>query len=164
VIIELLVLLAGAWLLLGTSTPRAVSAYVVLVTIVSVIAGPAVHAPLSLAFFIMSFFLKLVVAPLGIWEFARRNAAARNLRPAVGLPLRLVLVLALAGGAQSVAYMPALVAMPMASTVAYVLLCGLALLVIHRNLLGQVIGLLVLGTGVTLAGAVCAPQLRSLRG
>jgi len=35
----------------------------------------------------------------------------------------------------------------------------LAVLVVHHNLLAQVIGLLVLGTGVTLAGIVCAPQL-----
>jgi hydrogenase-4 membrane subunit HyfE len=33
------------------------------------------------------------------------------------------------------------------------------MLVVHRNLLAHVIGLLALGAGVTLAGAVLAPQL-----
>jgi hydrogenase-4 component E len=41
-------------------------------------------------------------------------------------------------------------------------LCGLAILIVHRNLLAAVIGLLVLGTGATLAGAVIAPGLPGL--
>jgi hydrogenase-4 membrane subunit HyfE len=157
---ELLILVAGAVLVLDTSTSRVVVAYVVVVAIVGHFAAAStLHAPLALAFFSISFFLKAIVAPIGIWTFARRNAAARNLRPAVDLPIRLVVVLALAFGSQYVPHMPGLAPIPMVGTIAYIMLCSFAVLVIHRNLLAQVIGLLVLSAGVTLAAVMSAPQL-----
>ena len=38
-------------------------------------------------------------------------------------------------------------------------LCGVGMLIVHRNLLAHVIGLLVLGAGTELAGAALAPGL-----
>jgi len=158
--IEVLVLLAGAGLIIDTSTARVVVAYVIIVAVVALVAAPAtLNAPLPLAFFLAAFLLKLVAAPIAIWEFVRRNAAARTLRPAVDLPLRLIVVLVLGGAAQLVPRVPGLGMIPHAGMAAYIVLCGLAVLVTHRNLLAQVIGLLVLSSGVTLAGVVCAPQL-----
>jgi hydrogenase-4 membrane subunit HyfE len=157
---ELLILLAGAGLIIDTSTARVVAAYVFIVGLVAVLAAPAtLNAPLPLAFFLAAFLLKLVAAPIAIWEFVRRNAAARTLRPALDLPLRLIVVLVLVFAAQFVPRVPGLGSIPHGGMAAYVVLCGLAVLVVHRNLLAQVIGLLVLSSGVTLAGVVSAPQL-----
>jgi hydrogenase-4 membrane subunit HyfE len=160
VTLDVVLFLAGAGLVLEVSTARAVVAYVILTAIVSAYAAPAtLHSPLTFALFAVSLALKLILAPLGIWLFVRRNAGAVNLRPALALPARLIVVLALAFASQAVAHVPGLAAIPMAPMAAYVILCGLAVLVIQRNLLAQVIGVLVLGTGVTLAGIVTAPQL-----
>jgi hypothetical protein len=157
---DLLVFVAGAALILDTSTSRVLVAYVVLAAVVSQFAVPStLDAPLALALFLVAFMLKLVVMPLGIWTFVYRNAAARNLRPAVGLPVRLIVVLLLAVGSQYVTHVPGLATISMIGMVSYVVLCGLTVLVIHRSLLAQVIGLLVFGTGVTLAGVVSAPGL-----
>lgn len=158
--IDLLVLLAGAGLILDVATSRVVVAYVIIVAAVAFMAAPAaLNAPLPLAFYAGAFLLKVVAAPVAIWEFVRRNAAARNLRPALDLPLRLVVALVLAGASQLVPRVPGLASIPHAGLAAYIVLCGLAMLVVHRNLLAQVIGLLVLSSGVTLAGVVSAPQL-----
>jgi hydrogenase-4 membrane subunit HyfE len=158
--IELLILLAGAGLILDTSTARVVVAYVFIVALVAILAAPAtLNAPLLLVFFLAAFLLKLVAAPIAIWEFVHRNAAARTLRPALDLPQRLTVVLVVAFAAQFVPRVPGLGAIPHGSTAAYVVLCGLTVLVVHRNLLAQVVGLLVLSSGVTLAGVVSAPQL-----
>ncbi|MGA2392339.1 MAG: NADH-quinone oxidoreductase subunit K [Candidatus Lustribacter sp.] len=158
--IELLILVAGAGLIVDTSTARVVVAYVIIVGLVAVLAAPAtLSASLTLAFFAATCVLKLVAAPIALWEFARRNAAARSLRPAIGLPVRLIVVLAVVFAAQLVPRVPGLGSISHAALAAYVVLCGLAVLVVHRNLLAQVIGLLVLSSGVTLAGVVSAPQL-----
>jgi hydrogenase-4 component E len=160
VTLELLILLAGAGLLVDTSTTRVVVAYAIIVASVAVLAAPAtLNAPLPLAFFVATCLLKLVAAPIALWEFARRNTAARTLRPAIDLPLRLIVVVALVFATQVVPRVPGLGSIPDAGMAAYVVLCGLAVLVVHRNLLAQVIGLLVLSSGVTLAGVVSAPQL-----
>jgi hypothetical protein len=157
---ELLVFVAGAFLILDARTSHVLVAYVVLVGTVGWFASPAAQdAPFAFALFALSLFLKLIVTPAGIWLFAHRNAAARSLRPGVSLPLRLIVVLALGFGSQAVSNVPGLAQIPAIGVVAYIILCGLAVLVIHHNLLAQVIGLLVLGTGVTLAGIVCAPEL-----
>lgn len=150
--LEALVVIAGAILVLDTRTVRVLAAYVVLAAVAAHEAAPAaLAAPLPLALFVASFAMKLVVAPLGIWLFASRNVAARDLRPAVSIPVRVTLVVAFALIAHNVSPLPA--------TATYIMLCGLAVLIVHRNLVAAVIGLLVLGTGITVAGTVVAPGL-----
>lgn len=158
-IVAVLILTAGAVVILENSTLRVVAAYMVIVATVGVIAAPAtVPALLPLAFFWAAFALKLVLAPAVIGTFVRRNPPARDLRPVASLPLRLIAVLAMGFGAQYV-HIPGLAASSLSTLAAYIVLVGLAELVLDRNLLAQVVGLLVLSTGVTLAGVACAPQL-----
>jgi hydrogenase-4 membrane subunit HyfE len=157
---DYVVIAAGAALIVDTRTWRVAIAYAILAGMTSVsTAPPATEGALPLALFVVSLFLKLLVAPIGILLFARRNPAARDLRPAFNLPVRLMVVLALAFTAHGVTRMPEFAAVPAIGMASYTILCGLAVLVIHRNLVAEVIGLLVLGSGVTLAGATIAPQL-----
>lgn len=150
--VDVIVFVAGAVLVLDTRTTRVVAAAVVLAAVAVYDAAPAAVAePLTLALFVTSFVVKLVVAPIGIWLFARRNVAARDLHPAVSIPVRVAVVLGLVLIARSVA--------PFPETATYIVLCGLTLLVVHRNLIAGIIGLLVLGTGVTIAGMLVAPRL-----
>jgi hydrogenase-4 membrane subunit HyfE len=122
-------------------------------------AASAFGTPLTAALFVASFLMKLIVAPIGIWVFADRNPAARDLRPGINVPIRIVIVIGLGLIALGVTRQPSLAATPLAGTAFYVVLCGLAVLIVHRNLLAAIIGLLVLGTGVTLTGVAIAPGL-----
>ena len=151
---EFIVLALGAALILDVRTSRVVVAYVILAAWVAALALPsALGSPVTLALFVLSFGMKLVVAPLGIWFFTQRNPAARDLRPAINLPLRLVLVLALAFVSQGVT------PLRLVDLATYLVLCGLTVLIVQRNLLAALIGLLVLGLGATLTGVALAPQL-----
>jgi hydrogenase-4 membrane subunit HyfE len=157
---ELAIVLAGAVLLLSTRTVTMLAAYVVLAVTVSIFVAPtALQSPLSLALFAVSTILKVIVAPLGILVFVRANPQAGNLRPSIAAPARLALVLAFALVSRAAANIPSLAAAPLEDITPYVILCGVGILIVHRNLLSHVAGLLVLGTGVTLAGAVLAPTL-----
>jgi hydrogenase-4 membrane subunit HyfE len=154
-----ILVLAGAALIVDSRTARVLVAYVVLAATVTALSLPPIAAPFPAALFGVSFALKLVAAPIGLWLFLRRNPAARDLRPALDLPLRIVAVMAVAAAAHVVPQLPGLRAFPEAGLPAYVLACGLAMLMIHRNLLAQLLGLLVVSAGVACAGAIVAPGL-----
>ncbi len=158
--VDLLMLFAGALLIVERRTPRILAAYVVLAATASIFILPsALDSPLALALFALSSLVKLVVVPVGILLFLRANPAASDLRPSIGLPARIVLVVAFASIARAVGHSAALAPVPMQGMVAYVVLCSVGMLIVHRNLLAQVMGLLALGAGITLAGATLAPSL-----
>jgi hydrogenase-4 membrane subunit HyfE len=157
--VDPILLLAGAVLLLSTRATQMLVGYSVLAITVAVFVAPAaLGSPLSFALFAVSALLKIVVAPLGILAFVRANPKAGNLRPSLAAPARLLLVVGLALAAHG-AVIPGLGNGRLQSVTVYIMLCGVGVLIVHRNLLSHVIGLLVLGTGVTLAGALLAPTL-----
>jgi hydrogenase-4 membrane subunit HyfE len=113
----------------------------------------------SLLPFGISLVLRLAIIPAGILAFLRANPPANDLLPSISLPLRLTLTIAFALVARNVAHFPMLSGIPSGGAVAYVVLCGLGMLLVHRNLLAHLIGLLVLGDGIGLAAATFAPAL-----
>ena len=158
--IELILLIAGAVLLMNTRTRQVLIAYVALAATVSALIAPlAAKSPLALTLFVLSTALKIVVVPVGIMIFLRANPAADDLRPSLAMPARLALVVIFALIARVAAQIPSLHAVALEGLVAYVILCGIGTLIVHRNLLAHVVGLLALGAGITLAGAVLAPAL-----
>jgi hypothetical protein len=158
--VELLVLLAGAVLIVSARTVFVLAAYVVLAVTASVLIFPSVlGSPVALAFFTVTTVMKVVVAPLGVIVFLRGSPTAADLRPSLTLPMRLLLAIGFAIVSALVSHIPELSAIPMQRLVAYVVLCGVGTLIVHRNVLSHVLGLLALGAGVTLAGAALAPQL-----
>jgi hydrogenase-4 component E len=55
--------------------------------------------------------------------------------------------------------LPGVAGLPLQSIVAFVVLCGIAILIMHRNVLADLLGLLLFGAGITLEAALVAPQL-----
>jgi hydrogenase-4 membrane subunit HyfE len=161
--LHLVVLIAGASLLLNRRIQYVLIAYVALALTESVfVAKVAVASPLTLALFALATLIKVVLAPAGIALFVRANPAADDLRPSLAMPLRLLLVIGFALVSAAVARFPSLADAaggPLSDLIAYVLLCGVGMLIVHRNLLSHIIGLLVLGVAIALAGAVLAPSL-----
>jgi hydrogenase-4 component E len=157
---ELIVLLAGATLIVNGRTTQALVAYVVLAATASfVLLPPSLASPTTLALFSVSTILKVVLAPVGLRWFLRANPAADDMSPSAPAPARIALAIVVAAAAASIAHDPILVGIPLVGTAAFTVLCGIGMLVLHRNLLAHMIGLLVLGSGIELAGAMLAPGL-----
>ena len=157
---DLVVLVGGAVLLVNGRTFQVLIAYVVLAVMVGALdATAALAAPVTFALFAVATLLKVVLAPLGIVLFVRANPAAADLRPSMPLPGRLLLVIAFALLAKMVTRLPAVATVPMADLIAFVVLCGVGMLIVHRNLLAHMVGLLVLGIGIGFAGSMLAPGL-----
>jgi hydrogenase-4 membrane subunit HyfE len=157
---ELLIVLAGATLIVNGRTSQALIAYVVLAATTSIILLPSSLAtPTALALFSLSTILKVGLAPIALRWFLRANPAADNLSPSVSAMLRLAFVILIAYAATTVARDSAFAGIPMIGTAVFTVLCGIGMLMVHRNLLAHVFGLLVLGAGVELAGAMIAPGL-----
>jgi hydrogenase-4 component E len=157
---ELLIVLAGATLIVNGRTSQVVIAYVVLAATTSAILLPSSLAtPTAVALFGVSALLKIVLAPIGFRWFLRANPTADDLSPSVPATVRLLLVILIAVAARSISQDPALSGIRLLGTAVFTVLCGISMLMVHRNLLAHVIGLLVLGTGIELAGAMIAPGL-----
>jgi hydrogenase-4 component E len=157
---SLIVLVTGAVLILNGRAVGVLIAYVVLALTVAVLgAGAALASPATFALFAVATLLKVVLAPLAIGLFVRVNPAAEDLRPSVPVPVRLLLVIAFALAAELASGMAALASVPMLNLVAFIVLCGVGMLIVHRNLLAHMIGLLVLGIGIGFAGSMLAPGL-----
>jgi hydrogenase-4 membrane subunit HyfE len=160
VTVELLIFAGGAVLVLNTRTTPAVAVYALLTGVISVLIAPsALATPLSQVLFVVAFALKVVAAPIGIWSFVHRTPVARDLRPAFGLPWRLIVALVAASLAAAVTRLPEFAGLSLIGPAAFAALCGFAMLLIYRSLLAQLIGLLVLGNGLTLGAAILAPGL-----
>ena len=155
-----MLVLAGAALILSSRTLPAVVAYVVTGVIATAAVVPAaVGSTLALSLIGGIGFLKLVVAPIGIYFFIRANPATRDLRPSISLPARLVVVIVIGLAARLVAASVAFRNVAMVDIVAFLILCALGMLVVQRNLIAHILGLLAFSAGITLAGSAIAPGL-----
>jgi|GEM_PF-2515663 len=100
-----------------------------------------------------------LIAPLGILYFVRVHPVAGDLRPSVGVGMRVAIVAADLFIARGTIGLASFRTEPELLPDAFLLLCALTALMVHRNLLGQIVGLLVLGSAVEYAGDVLLPTL-----
>ncbi|HTJ25365.1 MAG TPA: hypothetical protein VMA36_04285 [Candidatus Limnocylindria bacterium] len=159
-VLALALVALGALVVVDTRAKRVLAAYVVLAAFVAALIARDVRGDaVALGLFALATLLKVVAAPLGISWFLRRSPEAEDLRAAVPLPLRVVVVMLLVAAARAAEHLPPLAGLPLQNVVAFVLLCGIALLLLHRTVLADLLGLLVVGSAVTLEGVLAAPAL-----
>ena len=152
-------LAAGILLIVSGNARAMLLGYLILAGAASAFtAAGAATSPLSLALFLLAVAIKLVAAPAGIAFFLRSNAEANDLLPTVPMPLRVAIVVAFAVAADAIGRSALFAPAPYAGLIAYALLCSAGAMVVHRNLIAQVLGLLAIGAAITLSGAVLAPQ------
>jgi|GEM_PF-1461782 len=155
----ILAVLSGI-MIADTRAKRVLAAYVAIAIVTTVVTFPGASTTLGgLLLFGIATVLKVVLAPIGIVWFLRRNPEAEDLRAGAPLPIRVLTVIVLVVLSRAVDRLPVAAALPLQSTVAFVILCGIAMLLMHRNVLADLLGLLVFGAGITLEGALAAPQL-----
>lgn len=156
---SVLLLFAGALLIVSSSTRFMLAGYMILTAAVCSFEAPSLSGPpASILFFALAAIVKLGVIPIGILLFVREDASAADLRSSGSVPMRLLLVIVFAFVSKLTAHSALFAAIPEGSIILYTLLCGIATLVVHRNLLAHVVGLLALGTAITLAGPALAPR------
>ena len=159
VLYPMLAILSGI-IIADTRAKRVLAGYVAIAIISTILAFPgAVTSMTGLILFGLATVLKVVVAPLGMLWFIKQHAEAEDLRSSVPLPLRVLTVILLVVLSRAVERLPIAAALPLQAEVAFIVLCGIAMLIMHRNVLADLLGLLLFGAGITLEGTLAAPQL-----
>lgn len=155
----LTVLLAAAVLIADSRLSSSLIAYLAF-TAATLWLGYDPHASAAhLALFATIGAIKIVAGPLAILLLARRYNIPRTLAPSLNAPWRVAIVVAVAFAGYEIGQFPAFAGVPHADIVFYAIFASIATVVLHRNLLAHVTGLLALGSAISLAGAVFAPNL-----
>lgn len=157
--IETLIVVSALALMLDARLRSALVAYAVLTGTTLWLAFPHGANTGALALFAFLALVKLVVGPALVLAIVRRYGVPENLGPSFNLAWRVLGAVAAVGVGAGAATMPAFASIPFAGVVFTALFCSVAVVVLHRNLLAHVIGLLALGSAISLAGAVFAPGL-----
>jgi hydrogenase-4 membrane subunit HyfE len=161
--IGLLVAFASAGLIAASRTSHALLSYFVLAAAaVAMSLADVPHAGTGLLSLGFAVALKLIVAPLSVIFLVRRHPSADDLHSGLTFSGRIVVVLLLAALAEATASMPALRGLPLCREIIFALLCGSSTMVVHRNLMAGIVGLLSMDAAVTLAGAEFAPLVPHL--
>ncbi len=122
-------------------------------------AFPHAAGPLALGLFCAIAFVKLLIGPAAVVAIARRYRVPEYLTPSFNIAWRVGFgALAIVAGHEA-GRMAAFEHVALAGVVFTAVLSSVATVLLHRNLLAHVIGLLALGSSISLAGAVFAPGL-----
>ena len=153
------ILVSAALLTIDSRLRSSLVAYLVFTAATLWVAFPHPSTPSEIAFVATLAALKLVVGPAALISLVRRYKVSEDLAPSLGPAWRLLIVVVTLVVAHEIGRMTALSDLPDAGVVFYAAFASIMIVVLHRNLLAHVIGLLMLGSAITLAGAVFAPEL-----
>jgi hypothetical protein len=158
-VVELLLTASAAVLMLDSRLRPALAAYAVLTATTLWQSFPHAASPAALALFAALAAIKLVAGPLAIVALVRRYRVPEYLTPSFNTAWRVgFAALAVVAGHEA-GRMTAFAHVPLAGAVFTAVFASVATVLLHRNLLAHVIGLLALGSAISLAGAVFAPGL-----
>jgi len=154
-----LILIAAAMLAIDPRFRSALVAYAVFTAATLYLAFPAGAAVTAIVFFAALAAVKLIAGPSALIYLVRRYHLPENLGPSLGIVWRIAIVGAALIAAYEVRHMTAFAGIAATTIVFDALFVSMLIVVLYRNLLAHAIGLLVLGSAITLAGAVFAPGL-----
>jgi hypothetical protein len=120
---------------------------------------PHVVGARGFALFALIAFVKLIVGPALILWIVRRYGVPEDLSPSFNVAWRIACAATAVAAGYAVGGMEAFRDVPLADAVFAGVFSGAAILILHRNLLAHVIGLLAIGSAISLAGVVFAPTL-----
>lgn len=157
--IGIVVVLAAAVLVVGSHLRSTLIAYLVFTAATLALTFPHLSETQAMLFFAGIALVKLVVSPLMVLYIVKRYGIAENLAPSVNLTWRIALVLVAVVAGREAGHMAAFREVANAGTVFTALFVSSSIIVIYRNLMAHVIGLLAIGSAISLAGTVFAPGL-----
>lgn len=154
-------MVAGAVLILDSRLRTALLSYIVFTSCALWLSRPQQphESAAAVVFFCTLAFIKIAVGPAALIWLRSRHRVPDDLAPSFSLGIRCgVVALALLVG-EGVAHLQAFSAIPDVALVLYCMLASICIVILHRNLLAHIVGLLAFGSAVTLAAAVFAPAL-----
>jgi hydrogenase-4 component E len=154
-----IILVAAALLAIDSRLRPALVAYLIFTAATLWLAFPHAGDLRALIFFASLAIVKLVAGPAALLLLVRRYHVPEDLAPSVNVVWRLLLVAGTLLATHEIRRMTAFSDVDAAGVVFYAIFTSMLVVVLHRNLLAHVIGLLMLGSAITLAGAVFAPGL-----
>lgn len=153
------ILVSAALLTVDSRLRTSIVLYVIFTTATLALAFPHPAGAAETAFVATLALLKLVVGPFALIALVRRYKVSEDLGPSLGLAWRLAIVALTLVVAHEIRNLSALASLSSSGVVFYAVFASVMIVVLHRNLLAHVMGLLMLGSSITLAGAVFAPEL-----
>jgi len=158
-VVETLLIVAASALMLDSRLRSALAAYVAFTAITLTLSFPHHAAPAALALFAAVAAIKLMLGPAAILLIVRRYGVPEYLAPSFGLAWRVAFAAVAIVAGHEVGRMTAFAGVHLAAVVFTALFSSVATVVLHRNLLAHAIGLLALGSSISLAGALFAPAM-----
>jgi hypothetical protein len=104
-------------------------------------------------------FVKIVAGPAALVWLQRTHRLREDLSPSFSIGVRIGVVLVALLLAREIGRMPAFAHVPFAGLVMYAIISSVCVVILHRSLVAHLVGLLALGSAITLAGAIFAPLL-----
>ena len=157
--IEIVLIFSAVALMLDARLRSALVAYETFTVATLILAFAHENSFKAIGFFLLIALVKLIAGPLLILAIVRRYGASENLMPSFNIAWRALAALAAIGLGAAAARMTAFEHISYAGAVFTALFSSAMVVVLHRNLIAHVIGLLALGSAISLAGAVFAPGL-----
>lgn len=157
--VTVIIVLSSAVLVAGERFRLALAAYVVFTAATLALAFPHHASVTGILLFTLMSVAKMIVGPAALLYLVRRYAMPTDLAGSFTLVWRSLFAIAAMAAGHFVAQIPTFHAIPGAGTVFYTIFASIAIVLFHRNLIAHIIGLLTLGSSITLAGALFAPGL-----
>ena len=155
----LLFLFALAALVIDARIRTALLGYVLFTGIALSFSYPGTGNLKDFAVFVLLALVKLVAGPASILWLEKHRGLRNDLRPSFPLGGRIAVVLAALGLAHLAARLPAFADIHNVGLVFFALATSIAVVIAHRSLIANAIGLLALGSTVSLAAVVFVPHV-----
>lgn len=155
------IVLAGAVLVVGSRLRVALIAYIAFTLCILWLSHPHGHdaTAIGIALFAALAFIKVIVGPTVILWLRAKYHVPDDLAPSFNLGVRIAVVGLALLLAQYFSRAQAFADVAFGLVVFYAVFASICIVLMHRNLLAHVVGLLSLGSAITLAAAVFAPSL-----
>ena len=157
--VGVVLVVSAAVLMVDSRLRTALVAYLVFTGATLWLAFPHVIGVRGFALFATIAVAKLIVGPALILWIVRRYRVPGDLSSSFNVAWRIACAVGAVSAGYAIAGMHAFRDVPLADAVFAAVFSGAAILILHRNLLAHVIGLLALGSAISLAGIVFAPTL-----
>ena len=154
-----IIALSAAVLMISERFAVSLIAYIAFSAAILLLDAPVHGSIAAIAFFAALATVKLGLGPAALVFLVRRYRMPTALAGSLGIVWRCAIAAVALGAAHLIAMIPAFAGIPNAHILCYALFTSAAIVVLHRNLLAHVIGLLTLGGSMTLAGALFSPAL-----
>lgn len=156
---SLVLIVSLAVLVVDARLRSAIFAYVVFTVAALTLSYPhEAHGTATIAFFVLAV-VKIIVGPAALLWLRREHRLREDLGPSFTIGARAAIVVVALILAREAGRMPAFAAVPSAGLVFYAIAASVCVVILHRSLVAHVVGLLSLGSAITLGGAIFAPGL-----